>query len=160
MAVKAAGANDSPEAQLRSSLARFAPKDQKLFRAVRSAVRKRLPTANELIYHYSNSAVIGYSPTERGIQAIIAITARADGVRVYFNQGPHLPDPKKLLMGTGKAARFIPVESARDLAHPDVKALFAAAVAHAGLPLAPKGRGKAIVRSAATKKRARRASAK
>ena len=112
MAVKTDSKKLTPEAQLRSFIDRFDPKDQKLIRSVRAAVRKRFPTANELAYDYTSPVVIGYSPTDRGIDAIVAISARADGVRLYFIQGPQLPDPKKLLLGSGKQARFVSVEAA------------------------------------------------
>src|SRR5262249_10545464 len=105
----------TPEAELRSFINRFDPKEQKLFRSVRSAVRKRLPTVNELAYDYSNSVVIGYSPTNRGIEAIVAIAARADGVFLHLSHGPQLPDPKKLQQGSGKETRFIQVDAAGQL---------------------------------------------
>lgn len=57
MAVSSVDAKDTPEAQLRSLIERFDPKDQKLIRSVRSAVRKRLPTANELLYDYKGFLV-------------------------------------------------------------------------------------------------------
>ena len=95
----------SPEAELRSFISRFDPKEQKVFRAVRASVRKRFPTVNELAYDYPDSVVIGYSPTDRGIEAIVAISARADGVFLYLSHGPQLPDPKKLLQGSGKQTR-------------------------------------------------------
>ena len=152
-ASRSAAAKTTPEAQLRTFLAKFDPADQKLIRAVRSAVRKRLPAANELAYDYSGALVLGYSPTERGIDGIVSISARADGVRLYLNQGHRLPDPKKLLKGSGKQTRFIPVESAKRLAHPDVEALIAGAIELAGAPLPPGGRGKLVVRGAAAKRR-------
>jgi len=49
MAVRAFNAKGTPEAQLRFLIENFAPKEQRLIRSVRSAVRKRLPTANELV---------------------------------------------------------------------------------------------------------------
>ena len=112
MTVKPDSRKLTPEAQLRSFIDRFDPKDQKLIRSVRAAVRKRFPTANELAYDYNNSIVIGYSPTDRGIDGIVAISARATGVALYFNQGPQLPDPKKLLLGSGKQTRFVRVDAA------------------------------------------------
>jgi hypothetical protein len=143
----------TPEAQLRSFIDRFDPKDQKLIRSVRAAVRKRFPTANELAYGYNNSVVISYSPTDRGIDGIVAISARAAGVALYFNQGPELPDPKKLLLGSGKQTRFIQVGAAGQLAHPDVEAMIAAAIDQAKIPLPSKGKGKLIIRGAAAKQR-------
>jgi hypothetical protein len=160
MAVKSVGAKITPESQLRSLIEKFDPKNQKLIRAVRSAVRKRFPTANELIYDYGHSLVIGYSPTEAGIESIVSTTARADGVCLYFMHGPQLPDPKKLLMGSAKLVRFIRVEAASRLKHPDVEALIAATIEKASVPLASKGSGKLVIKTSAAKKRARRKPAK
>lgn len=155
MAGTPAGATPAPEAILRALIAKFPPDDQTLIRAVRAAVRKRLPTANELVYDYSGKLVLSYTPTEHGKDGVLSIAATPDEVRLYFGGGSRLPDPKKLLQGSG-GARYIVVESARRLAHPDVKALIAAAVKHAAIPLPSAGRGRIIDRSAAQKRRARR----
>ncbi|HEX5012358.1 MAG TPA: hypothetical protein VFY71_18360 [Planctomycetota bacterium] len=156
MSAKPASRQPTPEAQLKSFLDRFDPKVQRLFRSVRAALRKRFPTANELAYDYSDSVVISYSPTDRGFEGIVAIAARADGVRLYLTHGLQLPDAKKLLLGSGKQARFVPVEVASRLAHPDVAALIAAAVDQASVALPSKGKGSLIIRSGGTEKRPRR----
>ena len=137
----------TPEAQLQSFNDRFDLKHQKFIRSIRAAVRKRFPTANELVYDYSSFFVIGYSPTDRGIDAVVSIAARADGVDLYFNHGPQLPDPKKLLLGSGKQTRFVRLEAASQLAHPDVEAFIAAAIEHASVPLASKGKGSLIIKT-------------
>ena len=134
--------------------------DQKLIRSVRAAVRKRLPSANELVYEYNAFFVISYSATERPAEAIVATAARPDSVRLYLMQGPRLPDPKKLLMGSGKQTRFIRLEAARQLAHPDVEALIAAAMDQASAPLPSKGRGRLVIRTLGAKKRPRQKLAK
>lgn len=149
----------SPEAQLRSFNDRFDPKHQKFVRAVRAALRKRFPTANEVAYDYSSFFVIGYSPTEQGIESIVSIAARADGVDLYFTNGPQLPDPKKLLKGSGKQVRFIRLESVKQLTHPDVEAFIAAAIDLARVPYPSKGKGQLIIKTnktGAAKKRPRR----
>jgi hypothetical protein len=145
----------APEAQLQSFINRFDPKDQKLFRSIRAAVRKRLPAANELAYDYTSHVVIAYSPTEHAIEAIVAIDARAEDMRLYLMQGPQLPDPKKLLMGSGKQARYVCLEAASTLAHPDVEALIAAAIDQAKVPLPSKGKGTLTLRGPAAKQRPR-----
>jgi hypothetical protein len=142
-----------PEVMLRSFIYRLDPKDQKLIRSVRTAVRKRFPTANELAYDYSSHFVIAYSPTDRGIDAVVSIVARADGVQLHFTQGKHLPDPKRLLLGSGNQTRFVKVESAKQLDHPDVKALFAAAIDQASVPLPSRGKGVLIIRPTAASRR-------
>lgn len=160
MADSTVGEDCTPEDLLRSFIERFEPKDQRLIRAVRSAVRKRLPTANELLYDYNTSFVISYSSTDHPTDGIAAIAARTDGVRLYLMPGPQLPDPKKLLAGSGKETRFLRVEAASQLAHTDVEALIAAAIDRARVPLPSTGHGKLIVRSAGGKKRPRRKPAK
>ena len=112
-----------------------------------ASVRKRLPTANELVYDYASFFVISYSPTDKGIDGIISIAARADRVELYFNHGPQLPDPKKLLRGSGKLTRFIRVEAARQLAHPDVEAFIAAAIDHPSVPLPSVGKGSLVIKT-------------
>ena len=156
MTVKPDSRELTPEAQLRSFIDRFDLKDQKLIRSVRAALRKRFPTANELAYDYGHSVVISYSPTDHGIDGIVAISARATGVALYFNQGPQLPDPKKLLQGSGKQTRFVRVEAASQLAHPDVEAMISAAIDQARVSLPSNGRGRLIIRGAAAKQRPRR----
>ena len=146
----------SAERQLRAFIAKFAPKDERLIRAVRSTVRKRFPTANELVWDNYNFFVIGYSPTERPTDSIVSIAARAGSVGLCFIRGASLPDPRKLLLGTGKQTRFIRVESAGLLAQPEIEALVSAAIDQAGTPLPAKGKGRVIIRSVAVKQRPRR----
>jgi hypothetical protein len=156
VAVKPDSSKLAPEAELRSYIQRLDPKDQKLMRSVRTAIRKRFPTAHELAYDYGSHVVIAYSPTDRAIDSILAIAGRADGVRLYLMNGPQLPDPKGLLLGSGKQARFVPVEAASQLAHRDVKALIAAAVGKAAVPMPSKGKGGLIIKLTAAKKRSQR----
>ena len=141
------------EAQVRSFIAKLDPKTQKLTRSVRTAVRKRFPTANELAYDYGHAFVIGYSPTENGIDAIVALSARADGVFLYFNQGPKLSDPKRLLQGSGKQTRFVQIASASALEDPDIGAFIAATVDQAKIPFPSKGEGTLMIKSSAQKKK-------
>ena len=151
-------AKSSPEAQLQSFNDRFDPKHQKFVRSIRAALRKRLPTANELAYDYSTFFVISYAPNEQGIDGAVSIAARADRVELYFNHGPQLPDPKKLLLGSGKLTRFIRLESAKQLAHPDVEAFIAGAIELARVPYPSKGKGSLIIKTnktAAAKKKSR-----
>jgi hypothetical protein len=145
----------SGEQQIKGLITKYEPKYQRLIRSVRKALRKRFPTVNELIYDYNNAFVIGYSPTERGIDSVVAISAAVKGLRLVFNQGPTLPDPKKLLLGSGKQTRFIWVESANTLALPEIEALMRAALDQAKTPLRPSGRGKLIIKPSSAKQRPR-----
>lgn len=150
----------SPEAALRALVARFEPKRQRLFRAVRTAVRKRLPTANELVYDYGNALVVSYSPSERGIEAVVAIRATADGVALYFHQGPKIPDPTRRFTGSSKETRSLEVTAARELADPEIEAFFTAAIRLAKTPLPASGKGTLLIKETAAAGRAAGAKAR
>lgn len=152
MAVKPERATSTPTARLRAAVEQLDPKTQKLFRSVRAAVRKRFPTANELAYDYGNALVVGYAPAEHGIDSVVAVRVAAAGVFLYFSQGPTLPDPKRLLRGSGKQTRYIELESAGQLALPEVDALIAAAVTRARVPLPLAGKGRLVIKSDGAKK--------
>jgi hypothetical protein len=148
-------ARRSAEAELRGLIAKLAPAHQRLVGAMRRSLRKRLPAAHEVVYEYADCCVISYSPSERGYEGVLAVRASAKGVELYFNGGKELPDPAKLLRGSGKQARFIHMEGASTLARPAVARLIDEAIARNPVPFAPTGRGSVVVRSTAAKKRRR-----
>ncbi len=146
----------SAEQQLQNFIAKFEPKHRALIRTVREALRKRFPSADELVYDYPNAFVIAYSPTERGSDAVVSISAGADGLRLVFTQGATLPDAKKILLGSGKQTRFIWIESPKTLSLPEVKALLELAIDRAKIPLRPSGRGKPIIKPKSAKQPSKR----
>jgi hypothetical protein len=146
----------SPATQVAAFIAKFDAPIAKLIRACRAALRQRFPTANELIYDNYNFFVIGFSTTERPSDCIVSLAANAKGVGLSFYYGATLPDPHKILLGSGNQNRFIRLQSAADLARPEVDALLQAAAAQAKVPPSPTGRRKTIVRLIAPKQRPRR----
>ena len=145
----------SAQDQLRAFIGKFGVADQRLIRSVRAAMRRRLPTANELVWDNYNFFVIGYSPTDRPTDSIFSIAARANGVGLCFIHGAKLPDPKGLLQGSGSQTRFFRIKSAKDLSDPDVESLMQAAINRASRPLPTQGRGALIIRSISSKQRPR-----
>ena len=149
----------SPEALVRAFIAKFSPENRALIRAVRKALRKRFSAAYELAYDNYNFFVLGYSPTERPSDAVVSMAAGANGVGLCFIRGASLPDPKKVLLGSGRQTRFLRVPSVDVLARPEVKALLAAAVAESRVPFRDAARPTLVVRSISAKQRPRRSSA-
>ena len=147
------------ERQLREFIAKFEPKNQRLIRSVRDALRRKFPTANELVYDNYNFFVIGYCSTERPSDCVFSVAAAANGVGLCFTHGAKLPDPKKILVGGGKQTRFLRLESTSVLDLPEVKALLGVAMDRAKTPMPATGRGKLIIRSVSTKQRPRRKNA-
>ncbi len=146
----------SVEDQIEGFIDKFDQENQTLIRSVRKALRKRFPTANELVYDNYNFFVIGYSPTERPSDSIVSMAAGANGVGLAFPYcGTKLADPHKVLQGSGTSNRFIRLESAKMLSRPEVAELIDAATALCK-PLPETGRGRAIIRSVSAKQRPRR----
>jgi hypothetical protein len=82
--------------------------------------------------------------------------ANAQGIGLSFYYGSTLPDPNKLLQGSGNQNRFIRLESAATLADSQVESLIKAAIEQGETPLPGSGRGKTIIRSVSAKQRPRR----
>ena len=150
------GSPTDAERQLKAFIGKFEPRHQTLIRAVRRGLRRRWPTANELVYDNYNFFVIGYGPSERPMQCFVSIAAGANGVGLSFLWGATLPDPQGILLGSGRQNRFLRLAAARDLERPEVEALLVAAVAQSKVPLASSGRGRLIIRSISAKQRPRR----
>ena len=155
---QSAVARRSAEAELRRLIAKLAPAHQRLIGAMRRWLRKRLPTAHEVAYEYRDFFVISYSPNERGYEGVLAIRASANGVKLYFNRGKELPDPAKLLQGSGTQTRLIDVEGASTLARPEVACLIDEAIARNRVPFARTGRGLVVMSPSTSAKKRRQKS--
>src|SRR5262245_18579756 len=105
----------SAQAELSSLIEKFASAHARPTGVVRKALRKHLPTAHEVVYEYRDCFVTSFSPSGQGYEGVLAIRGSADGVRLYFNQGKELPDPAKLLQGSGGQVRFIQLDGASTL---------------------------------------------
>jgi hypothetical protein len=148
--------SNDPEEQLRTFIDKFEPKHQAVIRAARKALRKILPTATELAYDNYNFLVVGFGPTERPSDCIVSIAAAANGVGLCFIRGASLPDPAKVLLGSGKQTRFVRLPTAEVLHQPAVQALLTVAADRAKTPMPGRGRGRLIIRTVSAKQRPRR----
>ena len=145
-----------PEQQLQNFIGKFEPKHQAVIRAARKKLRKRFPTATELAYDNYNFFVIGFGPNERPSDCIVTIAAAANGVGLCFVRGASLPDPEKVLLGSGKQTRFVRLPSANVLGRPAVQTLLSVAAERAETPLPASGCGRLVIRSVSAKQRPRR----
>jgi hypothetical protein len=150
---QSAVARRSAEAQLHTLIDKFAPAHLRLIGAMRRSLRKRLPTAHEVVYEYRDWFVISYSPNGHGYEGVLGIRASADGVKLFFNRCKELPDPAKLLQGSGGQVRSIDMQGASTLARPEVASLIEEAIARNPVPFEGAGRGSVVIRSTSAKKR-------
>jgi hypothetical protein len=145
-----------PAKQLAGFIARLEPSVAKTVKAARSVLRKKFPTAIEQVYDNYNFFVIGFCTTERTSDCICSLAANAKGVALSFYYGATLPDPDKILLGSGSQNRFVRLENAATLARPEVEALLHAAAAQAKTPLPATGGGYLMIKSVSIKQRPRR----
>jgi hypothetical protein len=145
-----------PEKQLQDFIEKFEPGHQAVIRAARKKLRRRFPTATELVYDNYNFFVIGFGPNARPSDCIVTIAAAANGVGLCFVRGASLPDPSKVLLGAGKQTRFVRLPAAEVLDKPAVQRLLSAAAKNAQAPLSSSGGGNLIIRSVSAKQRPRR----
>jgi hypothetical protein len=145
----------SPAAQLAAFMDPYAPAIQKTARAALARLRTLIPGATEMVYDTYNALVIGFGPNERASEAIVSIALYPKWVNLYFLDGATLPDPAKLLKGSGTRVRTLRLEDPALLDSPAVKALVAAAVADADSPF-PRRSRRLVIKSAVARKRPRR----
>lgn len=151
----------SPDAQLSEWLSRFSPGIIALAKRCMTEIPRVIPCTYQIVYNYTSSVVVSFGLTDRGYEALVALSVEATRVRLCFLDGDKLPDPKGLLEGAGTKVRSITVKSASDLDSKDVQALFKASIKHFGAKF-PRNREMQMIikvkKKAETKKKAKKSS--
>ncbi len=150
----------SPAAQLEDCIAKFSPEIAVRARTVLQKLRSRLPGAVEMVYDNYYALVIGFCPREKASEVILSVAVYPRWINLCFFAGNWLPDPQKLLRGSGKINRYIRLDDPEMLDTPAVKALTKAAVENASRPLDRKQSGKIVIASVSANQRPRRVEAK
>lgn len=145
----------SIEKQVFGFIKKYPPTYAKLIGQVRAFLRKRYSGANELVYDYGSSLVIAYGYVEHGAGCMVSMAAKADGLRVYFNQAKTFKDPHKLLKGSATQVRYIDVAAVADLRDKRVEDFFRQAEAAVPSPAKP-AKGQTLIKGAAAKQKSRR----
>lgn len=117
-----------PPAEVHTFLEPYGAEIARLFFATRSAVLSAAPKANELIYDAYNTVTAVFSFTDRSKEAFCHVAAYGNYVNLGFNRGARLPDPEKLLAGTGNSIRHVRIAAVEDLQRPGVRRLLRVAV--------------------------------
>jgi len=111
----------------------------------------------EIVYDNYNALAIGFGPSDKASEAIFSIAVFPRWVSLFFLQsGAKLPDPDKVLKGSGTRVRHIVLTDPKILEQPAVKKLMALALKSAKKPLDPRQRRQLIIKSISAKQRPRR----
>ena len=125
--------------ELREFLAPFPVDVADVALALRDRVLAVLPTAHEIVWDATNAVSIGHGHSERWREdAVTHIAVYTKHVNLGFNEGASLPDPRKVLVGSGAKVRHVTFRSLEEVAAADwvddyVLAAVAAGGAHGGV---------------------------
>jgi hypothetical protein len=123
-----------------------------LFIDARKFVLSVYPDATELLYH-THALTAVFSVSEKLGDSYCMLPIYSNHFNLGFNKGTLLPDPHKLLTGTGNLIRHIDIRAPKDYRDPKVKTLVRAAVdfALADMDKPGKAGGKTISKIKKTK---------
>jgi len=123
-----------PPAALIEFLHRYEPPTQTLALGARALVLSELAPCHEYIFAMRSKVVLLYGPTERAIaDAICSLGVFARHVTLTFHRGVHVPDPKRMLRGSGKIMRHVTLNASADLENAGVRTLLREARKEAGM---------------------------
>lgn len=108
-------------------LAAYPPEVRDVALAARRLLGGALPGATETLD--DSARIIGYSyqPGYKGVVCTLILSR--SGVKLGIVRGSEIPDPKRLMGGSGKVHRHVQLRSIADLKRPGLKPLLKAALA-------------------------------
>jgi hypothetical protein len=116
-----------PSKDVDDLLAPYTPEVRELALAARIFVLEMIPDVTEGVD--VKARIIGYSYGQRYVDMVCMLMPTKAGVNLGIAYAMQLPDPKKLLEGTGKLHRHVKLKSKTDLERAGLKALLKAALA-------------------------------
>lgn len=103
------------------------PKLIELFKDLRLFMLEINPEANELLYN-THALTSVFSISDKLSDAYCMLPIYTNHLNLGFHQGTLLGDPNRLLKGTGKLIRHIPVKEIKDYRNKDVELLVTDAI--------------------------------
>src|ERR1700758_837789 len=123
-----------PDCQVLHYLAAYNPHVSDLTLAMREVVLEEAPDAIESIAK-GYALAIGFSFTGKPLKdGFCHIVTYETHVNLGFNRGALLPDPNRILAGTGKAIRHITIHNQNELEHPAIRRYLQAAIEQVDRP--------------------------
>jgi hypothetical protein len=147
----------TPKAQLDGFIQKYSPAVAREGRAALRRLRRFATGAVELVYDNYNWLVVGFGPNERASDAVFSLVFAPRWLALCFLQdAPTLPESRQVAARLGKVVRNVRLMTAKDLDAPAVRALIAAALKRADVPIKKSSRGRIVIRAISRKQRPRR----
>jgi hypothetical protein len=118
--------NDTND-ELNELLEAYSPNVRDTALAARSLINGAMPDVKEMVD--KSARVIGYGFGAGYTDMICTIILSKTGVKLGLVGGAELPDPKRLLEGSGKRHRYVALAKASDVKKPGLESLLMAGVA-------------------------------
>jgi len=145
-----------PQAQLDGFIDKFTPEVALLTRKLLDKMKARVPGATIMVYDNYNALAIGFGPSDRAGKAVLSLAVMPRWVTLCFLFGAGMPDPHRLLNGSGSRVRHVRLHAAEDFDDPRVQDLLAAALDRSEPPINPTREQQLIIKSISGKQRPRR----
>ena len=144
------------EAQLDAFIDKFTPEVAALTRNLIEKMKRRVPGATIMIYDNYNALAIGFGPTDKAGQAVLSLAVMPRWVTLCFLHGVGLPDPHRILNGSGSRVRHVRLHTPEAFDDPQVQDLIEAALDRSKPPIDPAAEQELIIKSISAKQRPRR----
>jgi hypothetical protein len=117
-----------PSSETAALLRAYDPVVEDLGLATRALILEIFPNLTTEVVD-NKARVIGYGYGPKYVDTVCVIMPTQVGITLGIGYGTELPDPTKLLEGTGKVHRHVKLKSKPDLENPALKAVLKAALA-------------------------------
>lgn len=142
--------------ELDGFIAEYTPDIASLTHALFDKLQRRIPGATVMGYNYYNALAIGWSPDDRTSHGVLSLALYPRWVNLCLLRGVDLPDPHKILEGTGNQLRMIRMTNSDMLDDPRVDAVIGAALARSEPPIDPNAEARVFIKGVSPKQRSRR----
>ena len=102
-------------------LAMYSREAREIALCLRKLVLEVFPDTSEHVDPKSGIIAYSYDRSYKGL--VFAIAPHKKHVNLMFSKGTHIPDPDKLLAGTGKQARHVKIKSEEETENPELRLL-------------------------------------
>ena len=120
-----------PPKALLGFLRQYDPGVRDIALKLRDVVLREMGPCRETIYDAGYTVALWYGFTERVLEGCCFIAIYTKHVNLAFYRGSMLPDPHRLLQGTGKWMRHIQVRTVADVERPELREYVRLAMAEA-----------------------------
>lgn len=107
------------DAAFEEAIQSFSEQIKEIARQTRKLIYNILPEVVEVVWIKQKNIGFGTGPKKK-TEHFCWLMPASKHVSLGFNYGAELPDPKKILEGTGKLFRHYKVKSVEDLSNPDL----------------------------------------